>query len=322
MQHREAETIGRELIRALRGRLTRAAFSKRLGYRSNVVHRWETGEAWPPVPTLLSGLARMGRIDRHLFAHFLGRPGAGRGFTPPQVARFLRELQGKTPITTLAAQTGYNRFQIARWLRGQTRPRLPEFLCLVEATSRRLLDLLALIIDPARVPSVAPRWEQLQAAREAAYQAPWSHAVLRALELGAPAGSLSDAELGTAVGLDVGTARDGLEWLVRSGQVRREAGRYRPQKVQVVDTRADPDRSRDLKAYWGQLAIERLQSGRSEGDFGYSLFAIHRDDLERLRTLHLEYVRAMQSVIAHSTKPDCVGLYCAQLLDLRDVAKP
>ena len=29
-------------------------------------------------------------------------------------------------------------------------------------------------------------------------------------------------------------------------------------------------------------------------NYGYSLFAIARDDLRRLRDLHLEYVRAMQ----------------------------
>jgi hypothetical protein len=38
----------------------------------------------------------------------------------------------------------------------------------------------------------------------------------------------------------------------------------------------------------------------SAGNFGYSLFAISRSDLRRLRYLHLEYVRAMQELIARS----------------------
>ena len=54
------------------------------------------------------------------------------------------------------------------------------------------------------------------------------------------------------------------------------------------------------------------------GNFGYSLFAISRRDLQRLRDLHLEYVRAMQELIARSQPSECVGLFCAQLLDLAE----
>jgi hypothetical protein len=38
--------------------------------------------------------------------------------------------------------------------------------------------------------------------------------------------------------------------------------------------------------------------------------------LRRLRDVHLEYVRAMQTIIAASRPGECVSLYCAQLLDL------
>jgi hypothetical protein len=36
----------------------------------------------------------------------------------------------------------------------------------------------------------------------------------------------------------------------------------------------------------------------------------------RLRELNPEYVRAMQYLIAQSQPGECVGLFCAQLLDL------
>jgi hypothetical protein len=51
------------------------------------------------------------------------------------------------------------------------------------------------------------------------------------------------------------------------------------------------------------------------GYFGYSLFAISRADLRRLRDLHVEYLREMQSIIAHSKPDECVGLLCMHLLD-------
>lgn len=38
-----------------------------------------------------------------------------------------------------------------------------------------------------------------------------------------------------------------------------------------------------------------------------------------LEDLHMQYVRATQEVIASSTPSECVGLYCAQLLDRSSV---
>jgi hypothetical protein len=63
------------------------------------------------------------------------------------------------------------------------------------------------------------------------------------------------------------------------------------------------------------VAIERLER-HAPGHFGYSLFAISRADLRRLRELHGEYLREMQSIIARSQPNECVGLLCLQLLDL------
>jgi transcriptional regulator with XRE-family HTH domain len=95
----------------------------------------------------------------------------------------LRQLKGQTPVSALATQSGFSRCQVSRWLSGSTQPNLSELFCLVEVSSRRLLDLLALLVNPERLPSVARRWQKLELARKVAYGMPWSHAVLRALEI-------------------------------------------------------------------------------------------------------------------------------------------
>ena len=41
------ERVARELVVALRGRRSRLGLSRRLGYRSNIVRRWEAGECFP-----------------------------------------------------------------------------------------------------------------------------------------------------------------------------------------------------------------------------------------------------------------------------------
>lgn len=319
MQHEHAEIVAADLVRALRGRLSRAAFSKRLGYRSNVVVRWETKTAWPSADVFLTRLAASRPRALQVLSGFLGHASQPRALgaevSAAEVASFLQELRGKTPLSVLAQRAGYSRFRVSRWLQGSSRPRLPEFLCLVEAATRRLLDLLALLVDPLRMPTVAPRYRELQVAREAAYDAPWSHAVLRTLELRDHPKRHQPAWIASRLGISVAEVEAGVTQLVRSGLARRKGSRYRPTRVQLIDTRADPKRALGLKAHWARTAVDRLAAGTA-GGFGYSLFAVSRRDLQRLRELHLEYVRAMQTVIAESQEPECVGLYCSQLVDL------
>lgn len=83
------------------------------------------------------------------------------------VVRFLASSRAIAPRIAIARATGKSRFAVARWLAGNTEPRLPDVLSLVHATSYRLLDFVAALVDPLRVPLVRDAWRELAAAREA-----------------------------------------------------------------------------------------------------------------------------------------------------------
>ncbi|OQX67806.1 MAG: hypothetical protein B6A08_13615 [Sorangiineae bacterium NIC37A_2] len=314
-----AERVAQELVRALRGRRSRIELSRRLGYRSNIVRRWEAGECFPVAADFLNACVRIRPQVASIFVRFFQRApewwDTRAGFTREALAAFLRDLRGRTPVGSIAARSGYNRYTVGRWFSGLAEPRLPEFLTLIEVCSRRMLDFVAGIVEPAHLPSLAADWQRLQAAREAAYEVPWSHAVLRALELDCPRGGRTALWLAKRLGISLAQVLAGLDVLKRSGQVRQVGRAYLVDEVIHVDTSGDPERARSLKIAWAEVALERLRSGH-RGSFGYSLFAISKRDLRRLRELHLEYVRAMQNVIAESTPGECVGLYNAQLMDL------
>jgi hypothetical protein len=121
--------------------------------------------------------------------------------------------------------------------------------------------------------------------------------------------------LGDRLGIDRGMVAAGLDALAKSGQIRRARGKWRVDRVVAVDTSSDVERARSLKLAWTRVAIERLAAD-APGTYGYSVFAISRHDLVRLRALQLQYIRAMQTLIAESAPGECVGLYCAQLMDL------
>ena len=71
------------------------------------------------------------------------------------VAAFLDELRGRQSLSRLAAATGVSRYALARWLRGESEPRVPDFLRVIDVASHRMLDFVALLADPASLPSAA-----------------------------------------------------------------------------------------------------------------------------------------------------------------------
>jgi transcriptional regulator with XRE-family HTH domain len=318
------DAIAADLVRALRGARSQSEFSRRLGYRSNITQRWESGRCWPTASVLLSACQNSRPALARCFERFfLRKPewfDARDPFSTDSIAAFLRDLQGKTPLVQLAQRSGHNRYSVGRWLRGDAQPKLPEFLGLIEAASRRLLDFIATLVDPSRMATISDRWQKLERARAAAYDRPWSHAVLRALELDGYKSCKGSGERWIAdhLGIEVGEVEQALELLASTGQVSKTSGKWRLDQLISVDTSRDPRRSLDLKGAWANVAVERLRAG-APGNYGYSLFSVSRADLRRMRDVHLEYVRAMQSLVAGSSPGQCVGLYCAQLLDLSAV---
>jgi transcriptional regulator with XRE-family HTH domain len=321
------EQLGRELVRALRGRRSQVAFSRRLGYRTNVVYAWESGRRWPTAAILLGAVARS-RIDvRAALGRFFPNPPSWLAEADPctrdGVARLLSELRAKIPILEIAKRSGRSRYAVARWLSGAAEPRLPDFLRLVQACSLRLLDFVALFVDPALLPAAAPGWRLLQVHRKAAYDMPWIPAVLRALELG-EYGRLRAHKPGW-IAARIGISREEearcLEVLAQSGQIREHAGRWVIGESLAVDTRQDAAAERLLKAHWAKVGLERL-SAAAPGLFSFNVFTVSAGDLEKLRELHRSYFRTMRSIIAASEPADRVVVANVQLFALDDRAPP
>jgi DNA-binding phage protein len=320
------EALAVDWLRALRGRRSQRTFSRRLGYKSNIAYRWESGHCWPTAHTVLRLMKRM-KIDVRaaLVKFYASEPTWLRGCDPTSaegVARLLDDLRGGTSIVQLAATSGFSRHQIARWLSTKTEPRLPEWFAVVEAASFRLLDFVAAFFDPAALPSIADGWRRLQASREAAYARPESHMVLRCLELAdyRALRTHSDQLIAKRLGLDERRVRECLELLEAAGQIRWVDDKWNAGEESAIDTRHDPVRARALKAWWLRTAATQLESGR-EGIFGYNLFSISAADLTKVREIHLRYYREMQDVIANSKPNERVVYFGAQLfaLDVPDL---
>jgi len=321
------QLLARELLRELRGRRSQRAISRRLGFESNVIYRWEAGRSVPAASDFfrlveLCKGASAGVIDR--FLHHRFELPHGRSLSEPGgVVLLLRHLRGEARVNDLARTMGCSRFVMTRWLKGTTQLPLPELLAYIEVTTLRLLEFLATLVDPTRLPSVGNRWQLLEASRRAAYEHPWSHAVLRVLETRAyqalerhRRGFIADR-----IGISLHEEETCLQILLQAGQIRlNPRGRFSVIETQTIDTRADPERAHRLQAFWLQAALERQQA-RRPGIYSYNLFSISEADYQRALQLYQTFFNDMRRLIAASEPNERVVLFATQLIPL-DASEP
>lgn len=313
--------LAAELARALRGRRSQPALSRRLGFTSNVVYAWESGRR-AAAASVFFRLAALGKIDvAAALAGFAGDAGLrGLDFGSPSAsAQLLRALRADRPLSEIARAVDADRTTVARWFEGETEPRLPELLRYVDATTQRLLEFVSLFADPSALASTRKRYADLLAQRRLAYELPWSHAVLRALELDAYR-ALPRHEPGF-IARCVGISREDetrcLRALAAAKQIAFEHGRYKITRVLTVDTRPNEEENRRLKLHWASVGQQRLEAGAPRGAlFSYNLFPIDERGFERIRRLHVEYYERIREIVAESSTADRVVLMNMQLVPL------
>jgi transcriptional regulator with XRE-family HTH domain len=315
------EQIAREFLVCLRGKRSQVAWSRRLGYRSNVAYAWEAGRRWPTAAETFRACGRNYINVTDALTRFYGRTPPWLGekdpATPESVAILLDDLRGNTSITDLARTSGISRYSLSRWLSGQTQPRLPDFLRLVEAASVRLVDLIASLVPPEDIPSLSETWRRLELRRQGAFEHPWTQAIIRAIELDSymalPAhqpGWIADR-----LGISPEEEARCMQFMADTEQVVWTGTHYRQESRIAVDTRRHQAIGRRLKAHWTQVGAARIEQG-SPGQFSYNVFTVSEADFKKIRLAHLDYFHALRAIVADSEPGEVVAVANVQLFRL------
>jgi transcriptional regulator with XRE-family HTH domain len=312
------EVVASEFLRSLRGARSQRAFARRLGYRANPITDWEHARRFPTAEEALRAASVVGVDVAGAFARFHPAALTPRGRGRYDLAPWIDAIRGSTSVLDLARRTGLSRFAVSRYLRGAARPRLPEFFGLVDAATDRLPDLVASLVPIEGTPSLSERHAAAVAARRAAYDAPWTEAVLRVLE-SRDYGALKlhdDAFIATRLGIPLEQVRSSLSLLGRTGVIRRRAGIYRIRKVASVDTRGDRERVDALLRHWSEVGRDRIPSRDSTDLFAYNVFSLSNEDLERVRGILVDAFREIRSLVAASEPVERVAALNIQLFRL------
>ncbi len=318
--------LASELLRELRGRRSQTALARRLGYSANVAHTWERGTRFPPASVLFR-LGALNGLEQRALARFcnpapLQLPGA-TSWQGAHTAALLQALIGDNPLSGLARSIEVDRTTLGRWVRGATEPRVPELLALIDAATHRLVEFVACFTDTDRIEALRELSRDLVAQRRMAYELPWSHAVLRALELDAyrrlPAHE--PGFIARAIGIDLAAEQALLAELSAAHLIRKQRGKWVVARVLTVDTRNDPERDRRLKEHWAEVALTRLRHGPrpTEAFHSYNLASVSHEDFSKIRALHAEYFERVRRIIAESRLAERVVLTRQELIPLDEL---
>lgn len=312
------DKVSRRILRALRGKRSQAALARRLGFRSNVAAKWESGQRTPDAVSVFRHSRQLG-ID--IF-------GTCRKFHPPtadalseledeHLARWLDSLRGTQAVGSIAVRSGLSRFSVGRFLSGASKPNLPHLLALVDATTGRLADFVHAWVGLENVPELRAEYDRGEAARRALFEEPYCLAVMCLLDTQAlKERSVDQIDLiAKTLERPRSLVKRSLSTLARAGIVREDDGHYAISGSLTIDARADPERERSVREYWARVSSARAAMPAETDLFSYNVFSVSRADYGKLAQLQREFYRGARALIAASEPTDVAGLLVVHLLE-------
>lgn len=317
------DRVAASTLRALRGSRSQRAMARRLGYTGNVVGNWERAARFPTWGEFLVACARLGVDVGAALARF--QPAAApteRVEGDGAAARWLDQLRGDQGVAEVARRTGLSRHALRRWFGGDTRPRLPDALRLVDGLTGRVSDLIAELVPIDAVPELAEVHRRRLAARDLAAAEPWVGAVLRVVEVGG-LGALDDAVpvVARRLGLDAATTRRCLTLLLDAGVIRAAEGGLHGVAPLSVAARPGAELA-TLKHHWALQGAARARAPRPGDLLSFNVCSLSRADLEELRARHRRYFAEVRALVAASRPPEVVALLNLQLVSFEDPPPP
>jgi transcriptional regulator with XRE-family HTH domain len=298
----DLEQVSRQLVRAVRGKRSQRALSKRLGYRTNPVAEWEGGRRFPTGAELLGACERTG-LD---VAGAMGKIAPEFQYTgtdEASVARWLRNLAGQHPVSELANTAGLSRHTVSRALAGRTRPRLPQFLALIDACTHRLTDFVEALVAVDAMPALRQEHQRRKLAATLVYDQPWAGAiyVLAKLEIYRALPAHEEGWFAECLGIPLHVEQAAIEGLLAAGMMIRDGERlsFPPQEPRgyALQEVGDHNPVARLTAHWAGVAAQRSVSGKAhKGGFGW--YGLSRDNHAKLVAMQRDFAQAAQQLAA------------------------
>ena len=313
--------LAQELVHACRGRRSQTALSKRLGFKSNQLYRWEAGLrgiGWPDFAALCQSC---GLPLKQTLTTRLGYYGP-----PEDVSSLVSFLLGDLPIKTAEERLGFSLQMLRRWRRGDGIPDLYQILKVVDVLQGRLLEFVNGIVGPNKIDTLKDRQERSHQERVIRNSFPMSNVVCSILETEDykkhsthPSGWLANV-----LGISIQDECHLLELLMQVGAVTLTDGKYVSTGKGLELSTADIAVSIRNRAYWSKFAPSMLDQSTSippGSMFGWTVFAISESAFqqvrEKLREAYSQILATANSDLQGKTSVKIINLQCVDFMEFR-----
>lgn len=194
--------------------------------------------------------------------------------------------------------------------KGKSRPRLPDFLSLLDGITGRASDLVAALVNIQKVPVLLELHKERTAAKDLAVVEPWTEAVMRLFEtesyLDLP--RHDSAWVAARLGVAVALVERCTESMLKAGVISFKEGRIRPTNKLNVYTGSNQRQALGLKEHWSVVGHTRLQEANPDDWFSYNLMSLSQSDLHKVEKLLKDTFKEIRSIVATSSPEETVAL--------------
>lgn len=295
----DTQDIIKQILKAIRGKRSQLALSRKLGFNYNQVYRWEKGLvriSWKEFVALCRGCKA--RVDEAFSATYLNMSDA------EDSASLVAALIGDHKLRDVAERSGYSRFLLSRWRAGKTTPSLEQVLDLWQIFDGRLIDFFSHLGIINELPSLNQMRQRQAAFNKLLNEFPYTGMILWILEAKAAKLALPQAAAMTAKALRVTTAEvsELLERLLSIGIIKVHKGHYSIVPSQISTLSLDSSTAKNIRRFWLQRALVALESYKTppqKGDplFGYLEFNVNRQQLELIHNKYFDFYQEILNIV-------------------------
>ncbi|MGB0646092.1 MAG: hypothetical protein ACPGQS_02895 [Bradymonadia bacterium] len=308
------EHLTQELFKTLRGRSSQGAFSRRLGFQTNVAYRWESGLRTPNANDLLMVLDIRISAPRENIWRFASPFNQDEQSTSNWCwGRWLSLIKGQCSVKALSNATGLSAQAIRRIFRGDVTPKVDRLLQLIQVLTNRLLDFVQLFVDPKTLPSLASLVDVQTAQRALSTQFLNTELIIASLETDAyqALDAHSNQWIATHLQLELEEVTHTVDALKKTGGLYSVGQKLKTQPNRFVNTRRlGAAAYLRLFDHWNDTLTRRRTS---EDYAAYLVFSCTQETATIIRDLLNTAVKDAVTRVSEDDSTDSVSALTVQL---------
>ena len=288
-----------KLIRAIRGKRSQEKLSTLMGFKSNQLHRWESGAA----PISWKHFLKLCRASRIPIGDIFESRFSIR-LELDDWKEVIRFFSGNLSAQEITKNLGVTRHQFSRWKSGKVCPNAIYIFSLIDYSSTGVFSFFDKIISHIPAQELPTSTKTTRDEIELLYELPYLSLISMALHLPEylKLPHHEDDFIAKKASLSLMEVRTGLTRMKDAGIVNWDGKHYNP-LAHKLSLAKNPQGLHGILKYFRMRAAQSFEKEpfpKKVSRTDYKVFTIATQDLEKLKRLYLSFYRDLDTLIGSS----------------------